>query len=151
MVIERSERIKTYINEYYFGNGILISVLRFAVGPLLLLMAINMYVDGYRDFSQLYFMIFFAIYYICKPWIFMLTKREYFKTIEMSVETTDNDITLITSGNRSTTNFEKFKEIKERENYFSLAIQKGLKVYLPKQKISTKDLEVLRRYSIKQF
>ena len=143
--IERKDRIKMFLNEYYLGVSSLITIIRVLGGPLVFYVGLEMYLNASDRFGIGYggMMVAFSIYYTLKPFWWVLIKWKYYKTIEFQLEAAPDRLLIKEGQSESQTDYSKFENIIRRKNYFALRIQKGLKIYLPIEKLSQQTVEEL--------
>lgn len=86
--LSKSERIIIFLNEYYLGYGIYYSIIRIVGGPLILIMGLNLYLNGNSKLGigNSGFMILFGIYYLAKPLILILTQKGWFNNFDLNYE-----------------------------------------------------------------
>lgn len=134
-----------FLNEYYFGYSPLITVFRFIGGPIIFYFGLNMYTNAMDRFGIGYggIMIAFSIYYTLKPAWWLLVHWGNYKTIKFQMNATEDMLILKEDESESKTAYSKFEKILKRRNHFSLMVKKGLKIYLPIDKLSEKTIRNL--------
>lgn len=145
ITLERSERIKMFFNEYYFGVSIFHRIFRMIGGPIIFYIGIIMYSNAMDRFGIGYggMMIAYSIYFTLKPFWWSLIKWEYYKTVDFQLEATNDRLIIKEGDSESKTEYSKFEKIIKRKKYFSLRLQKGMKIYLPLDKLSEKTINTL--------
>ena len=145
ITLNRKERIRMFINEYYFGVSRLVSLIRLIGGPAIFVAGLLMYSSAPDRFEIGYggMMVAFSVYYTFIPLWWILIKWKYYKTISFSLEATPDRLIIKEDRSESKTDYSQFEKIIRRKHYFSLRIQKGLKIYLPIEKLSARTVEVL--------
>ncbi len=145
ITIERNQRIKMFFNEYYFGVPIWMMIFRLIGGPFICFIGLTMYSNASERFGIAYggFAIAFSIYYTLIPFLWVLIKWKYYKTIKFQIEATSDKLILKEDESESLTEYSKFEKILKRKNYFALRIQKGLKIYVPIAQLSQRTVEIL--------
>ena len=145
ITLERSERIKMFFKEYYFGASALPMIFRMIGGPIIFYIGQNMYSNVMDRFGIAYsgMMVAFSIYYTFQPFWWVLVKWKYYKTIDFQLEATTDKLIIKEGESESQTAYSKFEKIIKRKSYFSLRIQKGFKIYLPFDKLSEETNNVL--------
>ncbi len=143
--LERKERIKMFFNEYYFGVSKLTTIFRLIGGPLMFYIGLTMYSNAGDRFGVGYggFMIAFSIYYTFLPFLWVLIRKKYYQTIEFQVEATPDKLIIKEDESESQTEYLKFEKILKRKHYFTLAIQKSMKIFLPIEKLSERNIQML--------
>jgi len=145
IILERKERIKMFLNEYYFGVPKLITAMRLIAGPLIGFLGLNMLLTASDRFGIGYggVMIAICIYYTLLPLWWILRKWKSYETIEFNFEADPDQIIINESESETKIEYAKFKNIIQRKNYFVLMLEHGSKIYLPLEKLSQKTIETL--------
>jgi hypothetical protein len=143
------EKIKIFLNEYYFGYGVLFSILRAIGGPLILIMGLNLYFNGNTKHGIGYsgFMIFFGIYYLVKPMIIVLTQKAWFKNFDLDYEVEPDKLIIQSDKSNSEIDYSEFKTILKRRTYFALKTKSKQGIYLPIKLLESNELDVLNKLS----
>jgi len=143
--INRNEKVTMFLNDYYFGFGNFIMLLRIIGGPLLVLFGYNLYNDGFDKFSIAYsgFCIVYGIYLIIRPYLWILIRLENYNTEEVVVEISENEIKIRDNKNESRIDFSTLKKISSKQKYFLFVISKSQRIRIPKKIISLKDQSIL--------
>lgn len=143
--LERKERIRMFLNEYYVGGSTLVTIIRIIGGPFILYLGLDLYVNASGRFGIGYggILVAFSVYYTLKPFLWVLIKWTYYKTIEFQIAATPDKLIIKEDGSESQTEYSKFEKIIKRKNYFALRIRKGLKIYLPINKLSEQTVATL--------
>jgi hypothetical protein len=143
--ISQPDRIKIFLNEYYFGYGIYFSILRIIGGPLILIMGLNLYLNGNTKFGISYsgFMIFFGIYYLLKPLIIILTQKAWFKNFDLDYQIENEKIIIRSDKSKSELDYSDLKTVKKRKTYFALKTKSKQGVYLPIKFLEPTEIEIL--------
>lgn len=131
--LERSRRIRMFLDEYYFGNGRLINGIRLAGGPILLLAGAGLWLMPVSRAGIAYAgaCIFYGLYYTLKPWFWILVRDENFKTLQINVEVRDDIIRLVEDASEAEIRISSLRRIMKRRTYYILEIAKYTKMYLP--------------------
>ncbi|MGG5485575.1 YcxB family protein [Gaetbulibacter sp. PBL-D1] len=139
------EKIKIFLNEYYFGYGVFFSILRILGGPLILIMGLNLYFNGITKSGIGYsgFMIFFGIYYLLKPLILVLTQDAWFKNFDLEYKIQPKKIIIQSEKSKSELDYSKLKTVQERKTYFVLKTNSKQGIYLPTKLLETSEIEIL--------
>ena len=117
--ISQLEKIKIFLNEYYFGYGIFFSILRIIGGPLILTMGLNQYFNGNTKFGIGYsgFMIFFGIYYLLKPLIIVLTQKSWFQNFDLEYKIQPEKIIIQSEKSKSELDYSELKNGSEKKKH----------------------------------
>jgi hypothetical protein len=132
--ISQLEKIKIFLNEYYFGYGIFFSILRIIGGPLILTMGLNQYFNGNTKFGIGYsgFMIFFGIYYLLKPLIIVLTQKSWFQNFDLEYKIQPEKIIIQSEKSKS-------------ELDYALKTNSKQGIYLPTKLLEPTEIEILNK------
>jgi hypothetical protein len=142
----RKEKIRMFLQDYYFGYSKWITLIRIIGGPGLILIGFNLYRKGFDKFSVAYsgFCLLYGIYMILKPYLWVLFRLDNFKTENVEIKV-DNDFLLIKDDqNESKIGFETFKNIFDKKTYFSFVISKTQRLRLPKRLIGNEEKEIIK-------
>lgn len=142
----RKEKIKMFLQDYYFGNNKWITILRLIGGPGLILIGIDLYQRGFDKFSIAYsgFCILYGIYMIFKPYIWILNRLDNYKTENVEIKVNHDFLLLKDDQNESKIGFETFKNIFEKKYYFSFVVSKSQRLRVPKRLIENKEQEIIK-------
>lgn len=145
--IPQSERIKIFLNEYYFGYGVYYSILRIVAGPLILLMGLNMYLNGSTKFGVSYsgFMIFFGLYYILKPMITILIQKSWFKKFDLIYQIEPEKIIIKSGNSKSELDYSELNKVQKRKTYFALKMKSKQGIYLLIKHLEPTEIEILNK------
>ncbi len=151
IALTRKERILMFLNEYYFGGSALTTLLRLFSGPPMFYIGLTMYSKASDRVGIGYggLMVVFSIYYTFKPFLWILFKWKYFRSVEFRIEATADRLLIQEDGSESQTEYSKFERIVKRTNYFALSVQKGLKIYLPIAGLSASTVDTLTQHEKK--
>ncbi|MBQ4822780.1 YcxB family protein [Aquimarina sp. MMG016] len=143
--ISKSEKIKIFLNEYYFGYGIFYSILRIVCGPLILLMGLNQYFDESAKFGTNYSGIFiiFGIYYILRPLITILTKNSWFENFDLDYSIEPEKIIIKSDKSKSELDYSELDKILKRKSYFALKTKSKQGIYLPIKSLNQAEVKIL--------
>ena len=149
--LKRSERIKMFLSEYYFGQTNIITILRFIGGPILIFLGIEFYQRNDK-FAVAYggSMFLYGIYYIFKPLTWILFRLDSFKTVNLNIEVLDDRIIIKDPISESEILLEGIDKILPRKYYFALQLSKYNKVYLPFTMLSQEQFDILNQFSTKK-
>ena len=145
--LSQFEKIKIFLNEYYFGYGILFSALRIIGGPLILIMGLNQYFNGNSKVGISYsgFMIFFGIYYLIKPLIIILTQKAWFKNFDLVYEIEPEKIIIHSGKSKSELDYSELKTVRKRKTYFALRTNSKQGIYLPIKFLEPTEVNILNK------
>ncbi|MGB1207222.1 MAG: YcxB family protein [Chitinophagales bacterium] len=129
--LNRAERRKVFLLQYYFGYGIFVTVTRIIVGPLLLLVGLMMIKKG-STFSLIYggASIAYSFYYMMRPWLQVLF-RTRFNPTHLDVELLENSIKLTDELGSSEINFDSFTQVYKKGNYVIMKMKNMQVLYFP--------------------
>ena len=142
----RKDRIRMFIIDYYWGYGKLISLLRIIGGPSLILIGLDLFVNGFDKFSVAYsgVLIIYGIYMILKPYLWVLFRLENYKTENVSIAVFEDYMTIKDELNESKVSFDAFKNIIESKGFFTFIISKSQRLRLPKSIFETEELRIIK-------
>jgi hypothetical protein len=145
--ISQLEKIKIFLNEYYFGYGIFFSILRIIGGPLILTMGLNQYFNGNTKFGIGYsgFMIFFGIYYLLKPLIIVLTQKSWFQNFDLEYKIQPEKIIIQSEKSKSELDYSELKTVLKRKTYYALKTNSKQGIYLPTKLLEPTEIEILNK------
>ncbi|MGV6829833.1 MAG: hypothetical protein ACWA45_10615 [Flavobacteriales bacterium] len=145
--LSQIDRIKIFLNEYYFGYGIFFSILRIIGGPLILIMGLNLYFNGNTKPGIGYsgFMIFFGIYYLLKPLITILTQKAWFKNFDLNYEIEPKKIIIQSDKSKSELDYSELKTVLKRKTYFTLKTKSKQGIYLPIKFLKSTEIDILNK------
>lgn len=143
--LSQFEKIKIFLNEYFFGYGILFSTLRIVGGPLILIMGLNQYFNGNTKSEIGYsgFMIFFGIYYMLKPLIIVLTQKAWFKNFDLDYEIEPEKIVIKSDKSKSELDYSDLKTVLKRKTYFAMKTKSKQGIYLPIKFLEPNEIDIL--------
>jgi hypothetical protein len=135
--IYRKEKIKMFLQDYYFGYGKWITLLRLIGGPGLILIGLDLYRKGFDKFSVAYsgFCLLYGIYMIFKPYLWVLFRLDNYRTENVVIQVDEDSLLLTDDKNESKIGFETFKKIFDRKSYYSFVISKSQRLRIPKRLI----------------
>lgn len=140
----RSDRVKMFFNEYYFGGSRWVTANRIFGGPLIVLIGIDLYQASFlyqnsNRFNIAFggFCICYGIYFILKPIFWVLFRLDSFKTVKLIVEVSLDRIKFKDEFSESEVLFTGFNRIFKREYYYAFQLTKSNKIYLPFELLTT--------------
>jgi len=145
--LSKLEKVKIFLNEYYFGYGVYFSIIRIIGGPLIFFMGLNLYFNSYTKPGIGYsgFMILFGIYYCLKPLVIILTQRTWFKNFDLSYMIEPEKIIIQSSKSRSELDYSDLKTILKRKTYFTLKTKSKQGIYLPIRLLEPTEIDILNK------
>ncbi len=143
--LSQSEKIKIFLNEYYFGYGGLYSVSRIISGPLIFIMGLNLYFNGNTKSGLSYsgILVVFGIYYTLKPLITLLTQKAWFKNFELNYSITPKKIIIESNTSKSELDYSELDKVLKRKTYFALKTKSKQGIYLPIKNLESNEIEIL--------
>jgi hypothetical protein len=131
--LERSRRIRMFLNEYYFGNSGIINLMRMTCGPLLLGLGIALWIMPVSRPAIAYagICIFYGVYYSFKPWIWIYFREDNFQTIQVNIEVGEHTLRFVEEASEAEIQLNSIRRILKRRSYYILEIAKSTKMYLP--------------------
>ena len=140
----RAIRVKMFFNEYYFGNSGWVTAMRIFGGPVLVLMGINLFQSSDRlGIGYGGFCVFYGVYLILKPILWIVFRLDSFKTIKLSIEVSADRLKCTDEFSESEILFTGFSKIMKRKYYYVLQLTKSSKVYLPFDLLSAEQKSIL--------
>ncbi|MCB9224986.1 MAG: YcxB family protein [Crocinitomicaceae bacterium] len=140
----KSEKVKIFLNEYYFGYGSYHTFVRIFGGPITLALGIYLYL--YKFDQQEAFAIFtiiYSIYYILKPLFIILKRKDWFENFDQDY-TIEPDKLIIQKGNsRSELDYSEFELRLKRKTYYVLKTKAKQAIYFPKSLLEPYEIEIL--------
>lgn len=145
--LSQFEKIKIFLNEYYFGYGIFFSIVRIISGPLILIMGLNLYFNGNTKPGIGYsgFMMFFGIYYLFKPLIIILTQKAWFKNFDLDYEIEPEKIIIKSDKSKSELDYSDLKTVLKRKTYFALKTKSKQGIYLSIKLLEPIEIDILNK------
>jgi hypothetical protein len=118
MILYRKEKIKMFLQDYYFGYGKWITILRLIGGPGLILIGLDLYKKGFDKISVAYsgFCLLYGVYMIFKPYLWVLFRLDNYKTENIDVKVNTDFLLLADDKNESKIGFETFKKILDKKS-----------------------------------
>ncbi len=140
-----SEKIKIFLNEYYFGYGIFYCILRIISGPLILIIGLNLYFNGNTKLGVSYSGVFvvFGIYYMLRPLIILLTKKSWVKNFDFDYSINSEKIVLQSGKSKSELNYSEVDKVLKRKTYFVIRTKSKQGIYLPIKNLESAEVEIL--------
>lgn len=147
--LSQSEKIKIFLNEYYFGYGPFYSFMRIIGGPVILGTGLHLYQNAPAKFGVGYggFMIAFGGYYLLNPLIIMLTQKAWFKNFDLTYLIEDEKITVMSGKSRSELDYSEFVTVLKRKTYFTLKTKSKQALYLPLTLLESNEIAILENLS----
>ncbi|MGI6320024.1 MAG: hypothetical protein ACOXZK_03455 [Bacteroidales bacterium] len=146
VVIENKEYKRYYLFEYFFGQNMLISIIRLFGSPLMILMAIwIMLSEGWFLTVFAIIMVVYAIYFALIPWIYIYRNSANFTTTTIDVELDRDKVSIVENGKTKHHEFLSFARIIRRKKYIVFRFETKKEFYLPVDKLSNEELEIIDR------
>ena len=141
------DRIKIFLNEYYFGYGVFFSIIRVVAGPLILAMGLNLYFNGHTKPGIGYsgFMIFFGVYYLLKPLIIVLTQKSWFENFDLNYTINPDKIIIESDKSKSELDYSDLKTVLKRKTYYALKTKSKQGIYLPIKYLESNEIDILNK------
>lgn len=124
------DRIRMFLNEYYFGHSKSLTLIRILTGPILIYMGIR-FLNAYEEFAFAYFSILYGSYLIIKPLLWILFRLNSFKTVNVVIDVQQDFIFIKDEFSESKILFDGFEIIAKKRNYYFLQLTKASKMHLP--------------------
>src|SRR5690606_24220530 len=142
---------KIFLNEYYFGYGILFSILRIVGGPMILIYGLSLYFNGNEkpEISYSGFMIIFGIYYLLKPLIIVLTQKSWFENFNLNYKINSDKIVIESDKSKSELDYSELKSIRKRKTYYALKTKSKQGIYLPIKFLESNENDILNKLNKK--
>ncbi len=143
--LSQSEKIKVFLNEYYFGYGALYSISRIISGPLIFIIGLNLYLNGNTKSGISYsgILIVFGIYYTLKPLITLLTQKAWFENFDLDYSITPEKIIIQSNTSKSELDYSELNKVLKRKTYFALKTKSKQGIYLPIKNLESNEIEIL--------
>ncbi len=146
IVIENKEYKRYYLFEYFFGQNMFISIIRLFGSPLMILMAIwIMLSEGWFLTVFALIMIVYAICFALIPWIYIYRNSANFTTTTIDIELDRDKISIVENGETKQYELLSFARIIKRKNYIIFRFKTKNEFYLPVDKLSKEELEIIER------
>lgn len=135
-----------FLQDYYFGYGKWIAILRLIGGPSLILIGVNIFDKGSDKFSVAYsgFCFLYGVYMIFKPYLWVLFRLDNYKTENINIKVASDFLLLKDEQNESKIGFETFKNIYDKQRYFLFVISRSQRLRIPKRLIENEGQEIIR-------
>ena len=149
--LRRSQRIKMFLYEYYFGQTNLQTLMRIIGGPLLIFFGIDFFQRNDK-FAVAYggFMFVYGIYYLLKPLFWITFRFDSFKTTNFNIDIFEDRLVIIDPTAKSEIAFDSLNKVLNRKFYYALEVNKHNKIYLPTSILQQEQIDILKQKSIKK-
>ncbi len=143
--LERSCRIRMFLDEYYFGNSRLINCIRLLGGPIILLIGVGLWIMPVSRAGVAYagVCIFYGLYYTLKPGLWIAFREDNFKTIRINIEVKEDVLHLVEEASEAEIRLDSLRRILKRRTYFILEVAKYTKMYLPLNLLTDRQISLL--------
>ncbi len=113
-----------FLQDYYFGSGKWITLLRLIGGAGLILIGISLYRKGFDKFSVAYsgFCLLYGVYLIFKPYLWVLFRLDSYRTENVAIQVNEDSLLLTDDENESKNGFDTFRKIFDRKSYYLFVI-----------------------------
>lgn len=148
--LTKFEKLKIFLNEYYFGYSLYYTILRMLGGPIILVIGLNLYYSRHNEFGSVYsgFMIAFGVYYMIKPLIFILTKKQWFESFNIDFQIDPDKVVIVSDKSKSELDHSIFDKILRRKTYFALRTKTKQAIYFPIKDLDTEEIEILDKLKV---
>ncbi len=142
----RKEKIKMFLQDYYFGYSNWIMIIRLLSGPGLILIGLDLYNKGLDKFSVAYsgFCLLYGVYMIFKPYLWVLFRLDNYKSENIDIKVGEGFLLVANDKNESKFGFDTFQKIFDRKNYFSFVVSKSQRLRIPKRLIDNAGQEIIK-------
>jgi hypothetical protein len=141
--LKKTEKIKIFLNEYYFGFGNWVTILRMFGGPFMLLMGMFLYNFGQNKIHIAYggALILFGFYYFIRPVMFIWMRKEWLKRETVFFEFSPDKLVIQVDKSTSELDYSELKSIKSRKSYYAFTTKDNQSIYFPKYYLDPQDEE----------
>jgi len=146
IALSKFEKIKIFLNEYYFGYGFFYSILRIVSGPLIIFLGLNQYTDKSTESGDNYALLFiiFGIYFILRPLISVLSKSSWLKNFDLDYTIEPEKIIIKSGKSKSELDYSDIAKVLERKSYFTLKTTSKQGIYLPIKNLEPSEIKILK-------
>lgn len=138
------DRVLMFLNEYYFLKSKALTLIRIVTGPLMIYIGLK-FLAGYQDRVFAYFSIFYGIYLIVRPAVWILFRIKSYRTVDVVIDVQEDYIFIKDQFSESKILFEGFELITKKRWYYVLQADQTTKLYLPFYLFTDLQREVLER------
>lgn len=138
------DRVLMFLNEYYFPKSKALTLIRIVTGPLMIYIGLKFLAD-YQDRVFAYFSIFYGIYLIVRPAVWILFRIKSYRTVDVVIDVQEDYIFIKDQFSESKILFEGFELIMKKRWYYVLQADQTTKLYLPFYLFTDLQREVLER------
>lgn len=131
--IDKKDYRAFYLYLYFNSKNPLIRIMRYVGGPILIAAGVYMLRND-EKFAVAYggFCVGYGVYYILKPFLFVILKR--FKPQHLSMEINGPHLVFEAAEGKSEVNISRLKTYKTKR-YFVIKLENNQSVFLPKDKL----------------
>ncbi len=146
IVLANKLKERFFIIEYFFGQNMLIGVLRLFGAPLMILLGVWFFFSE-SPYSNYFgsILIAYALYFGLRPWLFIYTKRSSFDSSLFDLQINDNQIIITEKKTNSVFDFSELKAIEERKDYFVIKFKIKKEIYFPKKQLNESEISILKK------
>lgn len=138
------DRVLMFLNEYYFPKSKALTLIRIVTGPLMIYIGLKFLAD-YQDRVFAYFSIFYGIYLIVRPAVWIFFRMKSYRTVDVVIDVQEDYIFIKDQFSESKILFEGFELIMKKRWYYVLQADQTTKLYLPFYLFTDLQREVLER------
>lgn len=124
------DRVLMFLNEYYFPKSKALTLIRIVTGPLMIYIGLKFLAD-YQDRVFAYFSIFYGIYLIVRPAVWIFFRMKSYRTVDVVIDVQEDYIFIKDQFSESKILFEGFELIMKKRWYYVLQADQTTKLYLP--------------------
>jgi hypothetical protein len=142
--IRKSDKIKLFLREYYFGHSVARNCVRLVGGPLVAGSGVQFYQKtdkwaiAYGGFCFLY-----GLYFTLKPFLIIALRPAAFQPVVFEVVVNEQGVAWQLAGVESNVQFAAFDSILRRPTYYMLEIKATGTVYLLINQLTATDKGIL--------
>lgn len=136
------DRVRMFLNEYYFGPSKALTLIRIFSGPLMIYVGVN-FLNAHHDRAFAYFSILYGSYLLVKPLVWILYRISSFKTVTIAIDVQEDFIVIKDDFSESKILFDGFEEISKKSWYYTLQVSKANRMHLPFYLFDLRQREIL--------
>ena len=136
------DRVLMFLNEYYFPKSKALTLIRIVTGPLMIYIGLKFLAD-YQDRVFAYFSIFYGIYLITRPAVWIFFRMKSYRTVDVVINVQNEFIFMKDDFSETKIRFEGFDEILKKRWYYIFRMPSDSRMYLPFYLFSAEQREVI--------
>lgn len=136
------DRVLMFLNEYYFPKSKALTLIRIFTGPLMIYIGLK-FLAGYQDRVFAYFSIFYGIYLIVRPVVWILFRIKSYRTVDVVIDVQEDYIFIKDQFSESKILFEGFELIMKKRWYYIFRMPSDSRMYLPFYLFTAEQREVI--------